>query len=274
MTKTIRITTWNINSVRLRMPLVQKLVRETAPDVLCLQEIKCENGAFPTKAFIEMGYNHQHVHGMKSYNGVAILSRLPLIDNQVYHRVQREDRRHISTRLKASGIELHNIYLPAGSEIPDPLVSEKFQHKLDFIDELGEWGAGLKNDTRILMGDLNIAPGEHDVWSHKQMLGVVSHTQIEIDKFYAAQRAHNWLDVGRHFVPETEKLYSWWSYRNQDWKKSDRGRRLDHIWATPDLKSALQSISHDRDVRDWQHETPERSIGPSDHVPVTVEIKV
>ncbi len=93
----------------------------------------------------------------------------------------------------------------------------------------------------MLVGDLNIAPLEHDVWSHKQLLGVVSHTPVEVAHLLAWQRA-GWHDAVRHFVPAEEKLYTWWSYRNQDWRRSDRGRRLDHVWVTPDLVPGLRGF--------------------------------
>jgi len=270
---TLTITTWNINSVRLRLPLVLKLLQTVAPDVLCLQEIKCVDDSFPAKALAEAGYVHQYVHGMKSYNGVAIVAKQPFTHAQVHNHCGREDRRHVSVRLK-NGIELHNVYLPAGGYEPDPVGNPKFQHKLDFIDEMAAWGAELKRDSRILVGDLNVAPLEHDVYDHKKMLRVVSHTPVEVAKFNAMRAAHDWVDVGRHFVPADQKLYSWWSYHGEDeWSTKDYGRRLDHIWATPDLTSALVSIDHMRAARGWSDREGENSIGPSDHAPVTVTLK-
>jgi exodeoxyribonuclease-3 len=276
----LRITTWNINSVRLRLPLILRFLQQVQPDVLCLQEIKCVDDSFPAKALAAAGYTHQYVHGMKGYNGVAILARKPFSDQQVYHRCGREDRRHISVRLQ-SGVELHNVYLPAGGYEPDPVANPKFQHKLDYIDDLAAWGAELKRDTRLLVGDLNVAPLERDVYDHKKMLRVVSHTPVEVEKFAAMQAAHDWVDVGRHFVPADQKLYSWWSYHGKDeWDAKDYGRRLDHIWATPDLTGALQAIDHLREVRGWTHtddstnEEAPTIVGPSDHVPVTVALKV
>jgi exodeoxyribonuclease-3 len=114
------------------------------------------------------------------------------------------------------------------------------------------------------VGDLNIAPLEHDVWSHKQLLDVVSHTPIEVAHMLAWQRT-GFTDAVRHFVPENEKLYSWWSYRNRDWRLSDRGRRLDHIWVSPDLVPGLKRYEILKDARDWPQ--------TSDHVPVMVELE-
>jgi exodeoxyribonuclease-3 len=112
----------------------------------------------------------------------------------------------------------------------------------------------------ILVGDLNVAPLEHDVWSHKQLLKVVSHTPLEVEKFTAMQQAGSWIDVMRAFIPEPAKLYTWWSYRAADWAASDRGRRLDHIWASPALERAAKEMKVVREARGWER--------PSDHVPV------
>jgi exodeoxyribonuclease-3 len=120
------------------------------------------------------------------------------------------------------------------------------------------------SDKIILLGDLNIAPEPMDVWSHKQLLNVVSHTPIEVEKLRKTQDAMGWVDVARHFIPPSERLYSWWSYRARDWKKSNRGRRLDHIWVTPALVNSLNSIRIFEDVRGWD--------GPSDHVPVLLDL--
>ena len=103
-----------------------------------------------------------------------------------------------------------------------------------------------KGLRRIAVGDLNVAPLEHDVWSHKQLLKIVSHTPVEVDLFGRLQASLDWIDVPRRFVPEDEKLYSWWSYRNNDWRASNRGRRLDHILATPALSGAITQPSHRR----------------------------
>ena len=232
----MRIATWNINSVRLRIDLVKRLIDEHKPDVICLQETKTIDETFPAAAMAAKGYKHQHICGMKGYNGVAILSRTPLGDTGVHHWQERKDCRHVFARLK-NGIEIHSCYVPAGGDIPDPKANPKFAHKLGFLDEQAAWWKkAARGQPRVLVGDLNVAPLENDVWSHKQMLGVVSHTPIEVEKFTRWQKAHNWADAVRHFTPSEEKLYSWWSYRAADWEASNRGRRLDHIWVTPDLR--------------------------------------
>lgn len=262
-----RIATWNINSVRLRLPLLLRLMVEYAPDVICLQETKCQDADFPAAALRDAGYPHQHIAGMKSYNGMAIVSRQPLVAPGLLNWYGQQDCRHIHARL-ANGIELHNVYVPAGGDLPDPVANPKFAHKLGFVAEQAAWWQQQEpNLARILLGDLNIAPLEHDVWSHKQMQDVVSHTAVEIERLEALRAAHDWVDALRHFVPPQEKLYTWWSYRAQDWAASNRGRRLDHIWVTPVLQPKLHALHILRDARGWEPK-------PSDHVPVLLDLAV
>lgn len=260
----MRILTWNINSVRLRAPIVRQIMREHKPDIVCLQETKCPDELFPGEGFAEEGYVHQHFHGMKSYNGVCILSRVPFVSTDIHHRCKKEDCRHIAVKVK--GMEIHNLYIPAGGDIPDPAVNDKFAHKLSFVDELTKWFKKnyTDKDKLVALGDFNIAPLEHDVWSHKQLLDVVSHTPIEVEKLGKMQAALDWQDAIRHFLPAEEKCYTWWSYRNKDWEKSNRGRRLDHIWLTKPLLPKLKSYEIVRAARNFEK--------PSDHVPVMVDI--
>ncbi|HLG86497.1 MAG TPA: exodeoxyribonuclease III [Alphaproteobacteria bacterium] len=260
----MKIATWNINSVRLRLPIVQKLIEEESPDVICLQETKTPDEHFPAEGFAAYGYEHIHIHGMKSYNGVAIASRAPMEAREIRHSCDREDCRHIMANI--DGIELHCVYIPAGGDVPDPAVNDKFAHKLRYVDELTEWWRATRAPDRpmVLVGDLNIAPLETDVWSHKQLLDVVSHTPVEVEKLTRMQHSIGWIDGVRHFIPPEERLYTWWSYRARDWRLSDRGRRLDHAWVTPPLADRLKSARVLKDARDWPT--------PSDHVPVLIDL--
>ena len=262
----MRLITWNINSVRLRLPLLTKLLEKEKPDVFCLQETKTRDEFFPVAALTAQGFKHHHFTGMKSYNGVCIFSKFPLENKQIHNRCGKNDTRHISAVVKAKGktFELHNIYVPAGGYEPD-MKEEKFRHKLDFVDELAKWFPKERSakDPMVIVGDLNIAPLENDVWDHRKMLNVVSHTPVELEKFARFYKSMNFTDAVRHFVPEDKKLYSWWSYRAEDWDKADKGRRLDHVWVTQKLKSALKKQSILRPVRGWTQ--------PSDHAPVVVD---
>ncbi len=262
------ITTWNINSVRLRLELVTRFLTEQQPDVLCLQETKCPDGQFPTSEFKALGYKHIAINGQKGYHGVAILSRHAFAEENRREFCAKGDSRHISVTLrgKAAGLEIHNFYVPAGGDEPDVNVNDKFAHKLAFVDEMAEWfRAEPKAQGRaILVGDLNIAPLEHDVWSHKALLNVVSHTPVEVEKLNRAQAAGDWRDALRKFTPETQKLYTWWSYRSPDWSVADKGRRLDHVWVSPPLIDGVKAMKVFRDVRGWER--------PSDHAPVKVDL--
>lgn len=262
----MRLITWNINSLRLRLPLLATLVAMEAPDMICLQETKVPDPLFPTKALTEMGFVHQVYAGMKGYNGVAILARKPIEALGAFPDwCSRRDCRHVAALAgtPAARVQLHNFYVPAGGDIPDPVENDKFAHKLAFVDEARTWFSNHPPQRTILVGDLNIAPLAHDVWSHKQLLQVVSHTPVEVEAL-AAWRATGFVDAMRHHTPEPERLYTWWSYRNRDWRQSNRGRRLDHIWVTPDLLPLVRTIRVLKEARDWQ--------GPSDHVPVIVDL--
>lgn len=260
----LKIATWNINSVRLRIELVKDFLARERPDILCLQETKTQDETFPFAPLREMGWEHIFISGEKSYNGVAIISRIPLANMRV-EKFVNDDKRHIAATLP-NGTELHNIYIPAGGDIPDAAQNPKFSHKLKFCDEVAKWfnKNRSKADKLIVCGDFNIAPLPHDVWSHKQLLTVVSHTPIEVEKLGNLKKSLEWIDTSREFTPHDTKLYSWWSYRNQDWRKSDRGRRLDHIWITKPLKPSLKNGYILKDMRDTKQ--------PSDHVPVIAEL--
>jgi exodeoxyribonuclease-3 len=266
----MRLVTWNINSVRLRLPLLMDLIDRQKPDVFCLQETKTPDEFFPVADIVAKGYAHHHFAGMKGYNGVCIFSKFPLDDRQIHTRCGKKDTRHISAKVKAKGqtFELHNIYIPAGGYEPDPVANDKFKHKLDFVDELAQWfpKERSKKEALVVVGDLNIAPLENDVWDSRKMQNVISHTPVEREKFLRFYRSMDFADAVRHFVPEDEKLYSWWSYRAADWNAADKGRRLDHVWVTQKLKPALKKQAVLRDARGWDR--------PSDHVPVIVDLSL
>jgi len=267
----MRVCTWNINSVRIRIDHINRLLADQKPDLLCLQEIKVENKLFPANLGLDYGYKHIFLNGQKSYNGVAIISRIPFFEAQSKHWCNKNDARHAWVKFKNHSdvnFELHNFYVPAGGDVPDPQTNEKFAHKLEFIKEMTQWFSNRRDKANrfILVGDLNVAPLENDVWSHKQLLNVVSHTPIEVEALEGLSSSHNWVDAVRYFVPPENKLFTWWSYRAKDWEQSNRGRRLDHIWVTPALQNSISSASVLKNIRGWER--------PSDHAPVIVDLDI
>ena len=252
------LATWNINSVRLREGLVARMLAEQAPDILCLQECKSPVDLIPVEQFQALGYRYMVARGQKGYNGVAILSKLPITDAGERDFATMGHARHVAARLE-NGVTIHNCYVPAGGDIPDRAQNEKFGQKLDFLTDMRNHFRNERPVRSILVGDLNIAPREDDVWDHKKLLKIVSHTPIEVAHFHDVMQAGDWVDVTRADIP-TGKLYSWWSYRSPDWETADKGRRLDHIWASRDIAQAAHSSRLLRDTRGWEQ--------PSDHVPV------
>ncbi|HPA37123.1 MAG TPA: exodeoxyribonuclease III [Phenylobacterium sp.] len=266
----LRLCTWNVNSVRLRAEQVARFVAEHAPDVLCLQEIKCQDAEFPRKAFEEMGLPHLRIAAQKGWHGVAIASRLPIEDAPRLDVCREGHARCVSA--KVAGVEVQNFYIPAGGDVPDRAQNPKFDHKLDFFEKLtADMAARDPKAPLAVVGDLNVAPGEFDVWSHRQMSRVVSHTPVEVEAFARLKASLGFTDLVREAVPEPQKLFSWWSYRAQDFRASNRGLRLDHILISPGLREAAFRLGaaaarvHD-DVREWER--------PSDHAPVSADFVI
>ena len=255
---TTTIATWNINSVRLRASLVVKLLKEEAPDVLCLQECKSPVDKIPMDLFALAGYSHVIARGQKGYNGVAILSLRPITEVAGEDFADLGHARHIAGQLE-NGLTIHNFYVPAGGDAPDREVNEKFGQKLDYLAAMKAYFEDVPPKASVLVGDLNIAPREDDVWDHKKLLKVVSHTPVEVDTLADVQGSGKWVDVTRQDIPEG-RLYSWWSYRAADWDGADKGRRLDHIWASKDISDKAHGSRILRPVRGWDQ--------PSDHAPV------
>jgi exodeoxyribonuclease-3 len=263
----LRVATWNVNSVRLRTEQVGRLMDEQGIDVLCMQEIKCQAHEFPREAFEAVGLPHLKIAGQKGWHGVAIASRLP-IEEVAPLDVCREGHARC-VQVKVAGVEIQNFYIPAGGDVPDRALNPKFDHKLDFFEKLtAEMATRDPKAPLIVTGDLNVAPGEFDVWNHKYMSKIVSHTPVEIEAMAALHASLGFIDLTREATPEPEKLASWWSYRAADFRQSNRGLRLDHILISPGLKDAAYAggkpasrvLDH---VRAWER--------PSDHAPVIAD---
>ena len=254
----LTIASWNINSVRARADLVERLVAEHAPDILCLQETKVECGLFPHALFERLGYPHRLTHGQRMHHGVAIVSRVPLVEDRRHDWQDNGEARHIGARLP-NGLLLENVYVPAGGDVPDRAQNPKFGQKLDFLARMTRWSERLREPT-VLVGDLNIAPLPEDVWSHTALLDTVSHTPVEVDTLARLRASHGWIDLGRHFAPVPARAWTWWSYRAKDWTASDRGRRLDHVWVSPAALPLARGLTVLEPARSWPR--------PSDHVPL------
>ncbi len=265
----IKLVTWNVNSVRIRMEALKQLAELYAPDVVCLQEVKAKEEDFPFDELKNLGFKHIALYGMAGYNGVAILSKHSLKNFTKKDWVGKKDARHICAEI-FDDIEINNIYIPAGGDIPDPVINLSFAHKLCFMDDISEHfeqnKETLKNKKMILCGDFNVAPSENDVWNHKQLLKIVSHTPIEVERITRLFNSLNFVDAVRKFYKEPEKIFSWWSYRNPNWQKNNKGRRLDHVWVSPNIEDRLVSAKILQEFRSKER--------PSDHVPVMIELSV
>ena len=264
----IRLLSWNINSVRLRINSLKKIIKKFEPNIVCLQETKCPNESFPYDDIKKIGLKNIYVNGIKGYHGVCIATNLKVENVEKKDFCQKSDGRHISLKLKIKKdfFNIHNFYVPAGGDEPDPKINEKFKHKLDFLDEATSYMKTKKGEKLIaLVGDLNIAPHENDVWSHKQLIKIVSPPPVEVKKLYKFQDSINFIDALREFHPYSEKLYSWWSYRSKNWDLSNRGRRLDHIWISQSLNKKITDASIRKEIRGWKR--------PSDHSPLIADFK-
>ena len=256
----MKIISWNVNSVRARISYVNELLQTENPDFLCLQETKIIDNEFPIKSFTEQGY-FSCFCGIPSYNGVAILSKKKSINISKLNLCNKLDARIIS--VETSDFDIMSVYVPAGGDTPDPNTNPKFRHKLLFLDELNQL---LKTKKKIIVcGDLNVAPYEDDVWSHKSLINVVSHTEIEREKIRKIIEDCNLIDAVRYFVNPPQNIFTWWSYRSPNHKKNNRGRRLDHIWVSKQIRNKLVSSKILEKYRSKEK--------PSDHVPVCLELK-
>ncbi len=263
----LTIASWNINSVRLRKQQVVAFLEAWRPDVLCLQEIRCANDCFPAATFRKLGYVHMAVRGRKNHHGVAIVSRRPLDSTDAHVFCGLDDARHVTAVI--AGVRVHSLYVPAGGDVPDPARNPKFAHKMAFLEEMRHW---LRRETQggapvVLTGDLNVAPLEEDVWDHARLRRVVTHTDAERAALMRVLTESGMVDVVRAQRPPPEKLFTWWSYRaGAEWEAHDRGRRLDHVWATPDVAARTRDVAIARETRGWPR--------PSDHVPVLARFDV
>jgi exodeoxyribonuclease-3 len=257
----MRIATWNVNSVNARLETVLKWFRETAPDVACLQEIKCVDEKFPREAFESLGYNVA-VHGQKTYNGVAMLSKTPLED--VRRGLPGNDADEQSRYIEAviSGpkpVRVVGIYLPNGN----PIGTEKFAYKLAWMDRLNIHARELLalEEPLVITGDFNVIPEVVDCENPAAWMG----DALFQPESRAAYRGLQWLGLTDAYMQAdgAPHSYTFWDYQAGAWQRNN-GIRIDHALLSPQAADVLKDVTIHRDVRGWEK--------PSDHVPVVVEL--
>ena len=256
----MKIATWNVNSIAIRLEQVFNWLKETRTDVLCLQETKTIDEKFPLEAVNNFGY-HAAFTGQKSYNGVAILSKHP-IENVQYNFA--DDEADAPKRLIAATVEnirIVNTYIPNGTE----LWTDKFTFKLDWLLRLRKmFDETCPKDSDVLLcGDFNVAPDERDVWNAAFWEGKLHFTKAERA---AIHHVKQWglTDVFRQ-INGDEKKFSWWNYREGAFFKN-HGLRIDHIWTSKSLAEKCVGCWIDKTPRGWER--------PSDHTPVIAEFKI
>jgi len=252
----VLIATWNVNSVRARRQHLLDWLQQAQPDVVCLQELKLETDKFPFDEVGNAGYEAA-VYGQPTYNGVAILSRLPI--EEVIEGFPGEEGQARLIEAVIEGVHVFSVYAPNGQAVD----SDKFQYKQRFYKALREHldGIGKPTEPVALCGDFNIAPADRDVWDPRKLKGEIGFHPDE----------HKWLkhfaDWGLHdslrLVDDKPGLYSWWDYRGGGFAK-DHGMRIDQIWVSHALKDSVKKAWIDLEPRTWEQ--------PSDHTPVLCEL--
>ncbi len=254
----MKIATWNINSIKARLANAEAWLKQAEPDIVCLQEIKCVDEAFPAQPFEDLGYNVA-VHGQKTYNGVAILSKIPF--DEVIPRLPGDggdtQARYLEATFSVEGKSLRvaSIYLPNGN----PIKSEKFTYKLAWMQRLYDHARALLayEEPIVLAGDYNVIPAAEDVydpqaWQDDALYQPESRAALRriwglgfVDAFRACDhRGHQ---------------YTYWDYKGGAWAK-DHGIRIDHLLLSPQAADRLSACRIDRVTRSWEK--------PSDHVPI------
>lgn len=263
MSKPVTFATWNVNSIRARLPhLLQYLRAENAPDVLMLQELKTVDENFPSMEIEELGYDIA-AYGQKSYNGVAILSKFPL--SNVLRGLpgyEDEQARYIEADVQVSDaqkVRLASVYVPNGNAVD----SEKFVYKMQFFDHLDAHLQQLsrKNTHVIIGGDYNVAPFPTDVYDPKGLDGTVCYHPREREKIRRMMNL-GYVDVFRALHPQKQE-FSWWDYRNNSWK-ANHGMRIDHLLASPQVMDRVNACETVLALRDLEQ--------ASDHAPVAATV--
>ena len=259
----MRIATWNVNSVKAHLESVSTWLREAKPDVVCLQEIKCEDHAFPVAHFEELGYRAE-VHGQKTYNGVALLSKLPMEDVQrgLPGDASDDQARFIAATVieGTNAVRVCGLYLPNGNPAPGP----KYDYKLAWMERLKTFAKAelLKEEAFVLAGDYNVIPNPEDVRNPQNWL---------TDALFLPQTRQSFRELAALGLTESYRAlypskieYSFWDYQAGAWPKN-YGIRIDHLLLSPQAADKLISVEIHKDVRGHDR--------PSDHVPVTIDLQ-
>lgn len=263
----MRMTTWNVNSIRTRIDRVVAFLERSGTDVLAMQEIKCKPEQFPYEPLHELGYAVE-AHGLNQWNGVAIASRLPIVDVQAGFPGQPSFGDPAVVEARALGVTVEqpdgrhtttwSLYVPNGRELDHA----HYPYKLEFLAQLrqrgAEWLAADPQSLIALVGDWNIAPYDHDVWDMTAFEGKTHVSDPERDAFFAFE-SDGWVEVTRPRVDN----YTYWDYQKLRFPKNE-GMRIDFVYASPALALAVSGAEIDRNER--------KGKGASDHVPVIVDI--
>ena len=256
----MRIATYNVNSINARLPILLRWLSETAPDIVCLQELKAPQEKFPESAIREVGYGMVW-HGQKSWNGVAILSKG--VDPVEVTRALPGDPDDLHSRyLEASvhGLTIGCLYLPNGNPAPGP----KFDYKLRWLERLIVHAAALvSRDTPVILaGDYNVIPTEKDVYKPERWVDDALF-RVEVREAFVRLTRQGWVDAVRARHPDAQ-IYTFWDYFRNAFGR-DAGLRIDHLLLNPAVAGRLVDAGVDRDVRGWEKS--------SDHAPTWIELK-
>lgn len=260
----MRVATWNVNSVRLRLPNLEAWLAERAPDIVCLQEIKCVDEAFPRETFERLGYNVA-VHGQKGFNGVALLSKHPFED--VTPRLKGDDS-DVQARFlealvstKEGVLRVVTLYLPNGN----PPTTEKYQYKIKWMDRLIDFSRErlTLEEPLLLAGDFNVIPAPADARHPEAWTVDALFLPLTREKFRTL--ANLGLTDAVRATSDADGLYTFWDYQAGAWQRNN-GIRIDHIMLSPQAADRLVAVGIDRHVRTWDK--------PSDHVPVYVDLDI
>jgi exodeoxyribonuclease III len=249
------VVTWNVNSVRARLARVLPWLEEKRPEVVCLQETKVVDELFPREPIEDLGYEIA-VHGRKTYNGVAILSRVGLENVRRGMEDEGEDERRVISA-DCGGVQVVNVYVVNGQQVG----AERYGHKLRWLERLSsrlERTIDSANEKVLVVGDFNITFNDLDIWDPEAWRGKILCSDPEREALASLMERSDLVDAFRRFHSEGEH-YTWWDFRTRGWK-GNRGLRIDHVLASRPALEVMTDVTVDRDARDGEK--------PSDHAPV------